>query len=91
MLRAAVHRAAGGGDLPLPGSVALGGGGPRRPALPRAGGGQPRQAGGREEIPQIALDLSAGDEVPPFLVGAADLLLWPLAERPATACRLESV
>jgi alkanesulfonate monooxygenase SsuD/methylene tetrahydromethanopterin reductase-like flavin-dependent oxidoreductase (luciferase family) len=40
-----------------------------------------------QQIPQIALDLTAGDEVPSFLVGAADLLLCPLAET-SVACRL---
>ena len=43
-----------------------------------------------EESPQIALDLTAGDEVPSFLVAAADLLLRPLAQTPA-GCSLESV
>jgi alkanesulfonate monooxygenase SsuD/methylene tetrahydromethanopterin reductase-like flavin-dependent oxidoreductase (luciferase family) len=54
----------------------------------QAAANRARPAG--ERIPQIALDLTAGDELPSFLVGAADLLLWPLAEAPA-ACRLESV
>ena len=54
----------------------------------RAAADRARPAG--ERIPQIALDLTAGDGVPSFLAGAADLLLWPLAEAPA-ACRLESV
>ena len=47
----------------------------------QAAANRARPAG--EEIPQIALDLTAGDEVPSFLVGAADLLLWPLAQTPA--------
>jgi alkanesulfonate monooxygenase SsuD/methylene tetrahydromethanopterin reductase-like flavin-dependent oxidoreductase (luciferase family) len=54
----------------------------------QAAAGRARPAG--ERIPQIALDLTAGDGVPSFLVGAADLLLWPLAEAPA-ACLLECV
>ena len=54
----------------------------------RAAANRARPAGPRS--PLIALDLSAGDALPAFLVGAADLLLWPIAES-AGACRLESV
>jgi alkanesulfonate monooxygenase SsuD/methylene tetrahydromethanopterin reductase-like flavin-dependent oxidoreductase (luciferase family) len=60
--------------------------GPLFPVQPAANRARP--AG--QEIPQIALDLTGGDEVPPFLTGAADLLLWPVADAP-TACLLESV
>jgi alkanesulfonate monooxygenase SsuD/methylene tetrahydromethanopterin reductase-like flavin-dependent oxidoreductase (luciferase family) len=61
-------------------------GGPRFPV--RAATNRARPAG--DESPLIALDLSAGDELPDFLVGAADLLLRPTAATPA-ACRLERV
>jgi alkanesulfonate monooxygenase SsuD/methylene tetrahydromethanopterin reductase-like flavin-dependent oxidoreductase (luciferase family) len=60
--------------------------GPLFPVQPAANRARPA---GRE-IPQIALDLTSGDEVPSFLAGAADLLLWPLADDVA-ACRLERV
>ena len=43
-----------------------------------------------EGSPLIALDLSAGDEVPAFLAGAADLLLRPDVESP-DSCSLERV
>ena len=43
-----------------------------------------------EGSPLIALDLSAGDELPSFLAGAADLLLRPDVENPL-ACSLERV
>jgi alkanesulfonate monooxygenase SsuD/methylene tetrahydromethanopterin reductase-like flavin-dependent oxidoreductase (luciferase family) len=61
-------------------------GGPHFPV--QAAASRARPAGG--ESPLIALDLSAGDELPDFLVGAADLLLRPTTATPA-ACRLESV
>jgi alkanesulfonate monooxygenase SsuD/methylene tetrahydromethanopterin reductase-like flavin-dependent oxidoreductase (luciferase family) len=61
-------------------------GGPRFPV--RAAANRARPAG--EGSPLIALDLTAGDELPGFLVGSADLLLRPTAASPA-ACRLESV
>ncbi len=54
----------------------------------RAAANRARPAG--ERSPRIAFDCTAGDELPSFLVGAADLLLWPLAEDPAD-CRLECV
>ena len=61
----------------------------RRSAFPGAcATNRARPAG--EGSPLIALDLSAGDELPDFLVGAADLLLRPTAANPAL-CRLESV
>jgi alkanesulfonate monooxygenase SsuD/methylene tetrahydromethanopterin reductase-like flavin-dependent oxidoreductase (luciferase family) len=59
-------------------------GGPHFPV--QAAANRARPTGG--ESPLIALDLSAGDELPDFLVGAADLLLWPTAADPS-ACRLE--
>lgn len=43
-----------------------------------------------EESPLIALDLSAGDEVPSFLAGSADLLVRADTCRP-DACNLERV
>jgi alkanesulfonate monooxygenase SsuD/methylene tetrahydromethanopterin reductase-like flavin-dependent oxidoreductase (luciferase family) len=52
----------------------------------QAAANRARPAG--REIPPIALDLSSGEEVPPFLVGRADLLLWPTAAT-SSACRLE--
>jgi alkanesulfonate monooxygenase SsuD/methylene tetrahydromethanopterin reductase-like flavin-dependent oxidoreductase (luciferase family) len=61
-------------------------GGPHFPV--QAAPNRARPAG--EGSPLIALDLSAGHELPDFLVGAADLLLRPIAATPA-ACRLESV
>ena len=79
----------GGGDPPVPGPVRAGEavhGGPRFPV--RAAANRARPAG--EGSPLIALDLTAGDELPGFLVGSADLLLRPSAASPA-ACRLESV
>jgi alkanesulfonate monooxygenase SsuD/methylene tetrahydromethanopterin reductase-like flavin-dependent oxidoreductase (luciferase family) len=59
-------------------------GGPR--FVLRAPAERARPAG--ERSPQIALDLSAGDGLPDFLVGAADLLLRPMAGSPG-ACSLE--
>jgi alkanesulfonate monooxygenase SsuD/methylene tetrahydromethanopterin reductase-like flavin-dependent oxidoreductase (luciferase family) len=64
----------------------------RGPAFPvRAAASRPRPVG--TGSPRIALDLTAGDEVPAFLAGAADLLLRPIAgaTRTAGACRLEPV
>jgi alkanesulfonate monooxygenase SsuD/methylene tetrahydromethanopterin reductase-like flavin-dependent oxidoreductase (luciferase family) len=61
-------------------------GGPHFPV--RAAANRARPAGPRS--PLIALDLSGGCSLPAFLVGAADLLLWPTAESTG-ACRLESV
>ncbi len=43
-----------------------------------------------EGSPLVALDLTAGDQVPAFLRGAPDLLLLPTPNDPA-ACRLERV
>ena len=56
-----------------------------------AAASRPRPVGAGS--PRIALDLTAGDEVPAFLAGAADLLLRPIAGAPgpAAACRLERV
>jgi alkanesulfonate monooxygenase SsuD/methylene tetrahydromethanopterin reductase-like flavin-dependent oxidoreductase (luciferase family) len=54
----------------------------------RAAANRARPAAG--QYPLIALDLSAGGALPDFLVGAADLLLWPTAESTG-ACRLERV
>ena len=56
--------------------------------LVQAAANRARPAG--RQSPLIALDLSAGGALPDFLVGAADLLLWPTAESPAV-CRLERV
>lgn len=47
---------------------------------------RPVQAGS----PLVALDLTAGDQVPAFLVGVPDVLLRPASNGPA-ACRLERV
>jgi alkanesulfonate monooxygenase SsuD/methylene tetrahydromethanopterin reductase-like flavin-dependent oxidoreductase (luciferase family) len=59
------------------------------PCFPvRAAANRARPAG--EGSPLIALDLSAGDEVPSFLAGTADLLLRPDPENPV-ACSLERV
>jgi alkanesulfonate monooxygenase SsuD/methylene tetrahydromethanopterin reductase-like flavin-dependent oxidoreductase (luciferase family) len=57
----------------------------------RAAASRPRPVG--EGSPRIALDLTAGDEVPAFLAGAADLILRPFARGVGTAaaCRLERV
>ena len=54
----------------------------------QAAANRARPAGGQS--PLIALDLTAGGELPAFLVGAADLLLRPSAESPGV-CRLERV
>lgn len=43
-----------------------------------------------ERVPLVALDLTAVDEVPDALVGAADLLLRATTDTPAV-CRLETV
>jgi alkanesulfonate monooxygenase SsuD/methylene tetrahydromethanopterin reductase-like flavin-dependent oxidoreductase (luciferase family) len=61
-------------------------GGPHFPVQPAANRARP--LGGRS--PLIALDLSAGDPLPDFLAGAADVLLRPIAARTGV-CRLESV
>jgi alkanesulfonate monooxygenase SsuD/methylene tetrahydromethanopterin reductase-like flavin-dependent oxidoreductase (luciferase family) len=61
--------------------------GPRFPV--QAAANRARPAG--RESPLIALDLSAGGELPDFLVGAADLLLRPSAAANPAACRLERV
>ncbi len=60
--------------------------GPRFPLRAAANRSRPRGEGS----PLIALDLTAGDQVPPFLIGATDLLLRPASTDPA-ACRLERV
>jgi alkanesulfonate monooxygenase SsuD/methylene tetrahydromethanopterin reductase-like flavin-dependent oxidoreductase (luciferase family) len=59
------------------------------PCFPvQAAANRARPAG--EGSPLIALDLSAGDELPSFLAGAADLILRPGAANP-DACRMERV
>jgi alkanesulfonate monooxygenase SsuD/methylene tetrahydromethanopterin reductase-like flavin-dependent oxidoreductase (luciferase family) len=70
-----------------PGEVASDG-----PFFPvHAAASRPRPMGAGS--PRIALDLTAGDELPPFLVGAADLILRPIGGGAdgAAACRLERV
>lgn len=65
------------------------------PCFPvRASASRPRPVG--VGSPRIALDLTAGDEVPASLATVADLLLRPLAgpagsSGPAASCRLERV
>ena len=61
-------------------------GGPHFPVQAAANRARPPA----EQSPLIALDLSAGDELPDSLVGTADLLLRPVAGSHA-ACRLERV
>jgi alkanesulfonate monooxygenase SsuD/methylene tetrahydromethanopterin reductase-like flavin-dependent oxidoreductase (luciferase family) len=66
--------------------------GPCFPVHAAASRPRPVGAGG----PRIALDLTAGDQLPSFLAGAADLLLRPIAGPPARigasgVCRLEQV
>jgi alkanesulfonate monooxygenase SsuD/methylene tetrahydromethanopterin reductase-like flavin-dependent oxidoreductase (luciferase family) len=59
------------------------------PCFPvHAGANRPRPVG--QGSPRIALDLTAADELPPFLDGVADLLLRPGGGPPAV-CRLEQV
>jgi alkanesulfonate monooxygenase SsuD/methylene tetrahydromethanopterin reductase-like flavin-dependent oxidoreductase (luciferase family) len=60
--------------------------GPRFPLRAAANRSRPRAEGS----PLIALDLTAGDQVPPVLIGAPDLVLRPISTDPA-ACRLERV
>ncbi len=62
--------------------VAGGGGGPARARASRSARPANRARPAGEGSPLIALDLSAGDEVPAFLAGAADLLLRPDVESP---------
>ena len=52
----------------------------------RAAANRSRPVGGGS--PLVALDLTAGDQVPAFLVGAPDLLLRSASHDPAE-CRLE--
>ena len=62
------------------------------PSFPvHAAASRPRPVGAGS--PRIALDLTAGDEVPACLAAAADLLLRPIAGAvgAAGACRLERV
>lgn len=60
--------------------------GPRFPVHAAANRARPAAAGS----PLVALDLTAAGELPPFLAGAADLLLRP-GNGPAAVCRLEPV
>jgi alkanesulfonate monooxygenase SsuD/methylene tetrahydromethanopterin reductase-like flavin-dependent oxidoreductase (luciferase family) len=60
--------------------------GPRFPVRAAANRTRPRHEGS----PLVALDLTAGDEVPAPLAGVPDLLLRPAPDDPA-ACRLERV
>ncbi len=60
--------------------------GPSFPVHAAANRPRPLTAGS----PLVALDLTAGGELPPLLAGAADLLLRPSAG-PAAVCRLERV
>jgi hypothetical protein len=43
-----------------------------------------------DHSPLIAFDLTGGDELPPFLAAAGDLVLRPVSGTP-DACRLERV
>ena len=61
--------------------------GPRFPVRAPANRTRPRHEGS----PLVALDLTAGDEVPAFLAGVPDLLVRPDATRDPAACRLERV
>ena len=82
MLRPTLHRAAGRRRSP---SAGLCGCRARRSALVRTSrcGRRPTGPGRQaEQSPLIALDLSAGGALPDFLVGAADLLLWPCCREP---------
>ena len=54
----------------------------------RAAANRARPAG--DQSPLIAFDLTAGDELPASVAGAADLLLRANADAPG-ACRLEWV
>jgi hypothetical protein len=61
-------------------------GGPHFPV--RAATSRPRPATGGS--PLLAFDLTAGQELPTFAAGAADLVVLPLPADPAS-CRLERV